>query len=78
MAVAFLTGGFSIARKALGIEEIRGASGRCDTEETPGRGNYRRRLLGELKRGSYGAREGDEGEEAPIAERVVGTGRYLA
>ena len=77
--MAFLIGGFSIAGKALGIEEIRGASGRCDIEETLGGGNYRRRPLdkGELGIGSYGAREGEEGEGAPIAERVR-AGRHLA
>jgi hypothetical protein len=77
--VAFLIGGFLIAGKALGIDKIRGASGRCDIEETPGRGKSRRRPLnkGELGIGSYGAREGEEGEGAPIAERVR-TGRYLA
>jgi hypothetical protein len=74
-----LIGGFLIAGKALGVDEIRGASRRYDTEETLGRGKSRRRPLdkGELRIGSYGAREGEEGEGAPIAERVR-TGRYLA
>jgi len=75
--VGFLIGGFLIAGKALGIDEIRGASERYNIEETPGRGNYRRWLLGELKEGSYRAREGEEGEGAPIVERVR-TGRHLA
>jgi hypothetical protein len=66
-----------MAGKALGMEEIRGASGRCEIEETPGGGNCRRRPLGELERDSCGAREGEEGEGAPTAERVR-TGRHLA
>jgi hypothetical protein len=68
--VAFLIGGFLIVGKALGVDEIRGASGRCDIEETLGRGKSRRRPLDkrELGMGSYGAREGEEGEGAPIVE----------
>jgi hypothetical protein len=63
------------------VEEIRGASGRGDIEETPGGGNYRRRPLdkGELKEEGYRA-EGGEGEGeglASIAERVR-IGCYLA
>jgi len=75
--VGFLIGGFLIAGKALSIDEICRASERCDIEETPGRGNYRRWPLRELKEGSYRAREGEEGEGAPIAERVR-IGYYLA
>ena len=75
--MAFLTGGFLIARKALGVDEIRGASGRCDTEETPGGGNCRGRPLdkGELEEEGCGAK-GGEGV-ASIVERVR-TGHYLA
>ena len=61
------------------MDEIRGASRRCDIEETLGEGKNRRRPLdkGELRIGYYRAREGEEGEGAPIAERVR-TGYYLA
>lgn len=79
--MAFLIGGFSIAGKALGIEEIRGASGRRNTEETPGGGKCRRRPLdkGELKEEGCGAegREGEGEEVASTAERVR-AGRHLA
>jgi hypothetical protein len=75
-----LIGGFLIAGKALSIEEIRRASGRFEMEDIPGGGKSYKRPLdkGELEMDGYRAGEGEEGERAPIAERVVGTGCYLA
>jgi len=78
-----LIGGFSIAGKALGVDEIRGASGRCDTEETLGRGNYRGRPLdkGELEEEGCGAKGGEgegEGEGVASTAERVRTGHYLA
>jgi hypothetical protein len=63
--------GFLIAGKALSIGEIRGASGRRDTEETLGRGKYRRRPLdkGELKEEYYGAKR-KEGEREGVASII--------
>jgi hypothetical protein len=49
-------------------------------EDIPGGGKSRKQPLnkGELEIDGYRAGEGEEGERAPIVERVVGTGRYLA
>jgi hypothetical protein len=77
--VGFLIEGFSIAGKALSVDEIYRASGQFEMKDILGGGKSRKRPLdkGELEMNSCRAGEGEEGERAPIVERVVGTGRYL-